>query len=56
MQAPMVADVPKPGKIYETGEAIVSVMGHGHTRGDAVRMMKDRYRFVKKNVKTFKNE
>jgi predicted ATP-grasp superfamily ATP-dependent carboligase len=56
MLAPMVADVPKPGKIYETGEAIVSVMGHGHTRGDAVRMMKDRYRFVKKNVKTFKNE
>lgn len=52
MLAPLMADVPAPGKIYESGEAIVTVMGSGATRGEAMRTMKERYRFMKKNVKT----
>ena len=50
MMAPMVADVPQAGHVYENGEAICTVMGAGNTRGEAVGHMKERIGFVKKNI------
>lgn len=56
LKTPMVADIPRPGKIYEAGEAIATIMGSGATRGEAALMMKERRDFVKKNIKRLKNE
>ena len=48
--APMVADVPQTGHVYESGEAICTVLGAGSTRGEAVEQMKERMRFVRNNI------
>ena len=47
---PMIADVPRPGTVYENGEAICTVMGAGKTRGEASDRLRERVRFVKNNT------
>lgn len=49
---PQIADVPKPGNVYENGEAICTIMGAGETRGEAMRRLKERLGFVKKCLYT----
>ncbi|AFD00486.1 putative ATP-dependent carboligase [Methanocella conradii HZ254] len=49
---PMIADVPKPGNVYENGEAICTIMGAGRTRGEAIGRLKERLGFVKKSLYT----
>lgn len=51
MLKPGLADIPKAGNTFERGEAIVSVLGHGPTRGTAVSMLKENLKFAKSKVK-----
>lgn len=47
---PMIADVPRKGSSFESGEAICTVLGAGKTRGQAVGRLKGRIAYVKKNL------
>lgn len=44
------ADVPRIGNEFEKGDAIITVLGCGATRGEAAAMVKDRVRWVKKGL------
>jgi len=47
---PLIADVPHTGNVYNSGEAICTVMGKGMTRGEAITDLRWRIGFVKKNL------
>ncbi len=49
---PMIADVPREGSVFNSGEAICTVMGKGRTRGEAAGDLRHRVNFVRKNLKT----
>lgn len=50
LKGPMTADVPPAGRTFRHGDAIITVLGQGRTRGEASAEVRDNLRRVKKGL------